>query len=161
VNKAPVVGKQTMWALYNRVVLLWHFTLKSHHMDMPSDTRASLYEQIWHETHRIEEALFHIGMNAGQTQKWQARDWMVNTLSLITDNFSKFTPGMLEGSKTGQAASAEGYRSWVKQQAELGALLRGMSAVGGVQVDVKGQNPPPPIVSRPFFAWPLLHMVHK
>lgn len=150
-----------MWALYNRVVLLWHFTLKSHHMDMPPGTRASLYEQIWHETHRIEEALFHIGMNAGQTQKWQARDWIINILSLITDNFSRFAPGMLAG-RTDVAAREEGYRSWVKQQAELGALLRGMAPAGGPTPGTEGQAPrPPPVVSRPFFAWPLLHMVHK
>jgi hypothetical protein len=152
-----------MWALYNRVVLLWHFTLKSHHMDLPAEQRDSIYEQIWHETHRIEQALFHIGMNAGQTQKWQARDWIINILSLITDNFARFTPGMLEGSKTGQVASAEWYRSWVKQQAELGSLLRGMSSAAAAQtVSAPGDPPPPPaIITRPFFAWPLLHMVHK
>lgn len=152
-----------MWALYNRVVLLWHFTLKSHHMDLPRAQRDSIYEQIWHETHRIDDALFHIEMNAGQTQKWQARDWIINILSLITDSFARFTPGMLEGRKTGEVASQEGYRSWVKQQAELGALLRGMSAAAAQQtVSVPGEGPPPAaIITRPFFAWPLLHMVHK
>jgi hypothetical protein len=151
-----------MWALYNRVVLLWHFTLKVQHMPLPPERRDSIYLEIWHETHRIEEALFHIGMNAGQTQKWQARDWIINILSVLTDNFTRFTPGMLDG-KTGQLASLEGYRSWVKQQAELGSLLKAMTpAAGKLNAEGEGQPPPPaPILGRPFFAWPLLHMIQK
>ncbi|KAJ9101792.1 hypothetical protein QFC21_003131 [Naganishia friedmannii] len=162
VNKDPVVGKQTMWALYNRVVLLWHFTLKAQQMPLPLEGRDSLYLEIWRETHRIEEALFHIGMNAGQTQKWQARDWIINILSLLTDNFTRFTPGMLDG-KTGQLASLEGYRSWVKQQAELGSLLKAMSPAASKLNAAGEEQPPAPaaILGRPFFAWPLLHMVQN
>ncbi|KAJ9113868.1 hypothetical protein QFC19_000061 [Naganishia cerealis] len=162
VNKDPVVGKQTMWALYNRVVLLWHFTLKTQHMALPPERRNSIYLEIWHETHRIEEALFHIGMNAGQTQKWQARDWILNILALLTDNFTRFTPGMLDG-KTGQLASLEGYRSWVKQQAELGSLLKAMSPAASKLNATGEEQPPAPsaILGRPFFAWPLLHMIQN
>ena len=147
VDSDPESGKSTIWALFNRVTLLWHYINRVKRTGNLSPAgKLSLASEIWREADRIEKAMFSVEMDGGRSMKWQATDWLLNLRLLATDNF-RMLPQMFGGD--GKKMGKEYAKRWLAGQSAVAQMLM---SPGGVEEnqDVAFIEP------RSYFVWSLM-----
>jgi hypothetical protein len=151
VDTQPEAGKCTIWALFNRVTLLWHYVSNArYHQEHSAQEKLMMGVEVWKEADRIEKAMFHVEMDGGRAMKWQATDWLLNLRLLATDNF-RMLPAMFGNRAT--ELSREFARRWLATQANVAKTLMAPVSAGAKR-DI------PNIEPRSFFVWSLLTQVN-
>ncbi len=140
------VGKRTMWALFHRVVLLWHFTVKLYHTSLPEDHKFSAALEILQEVDIIEKSLFESNEESGNLYRWQARDWIINIRKLTASGI-RHKQGLVSASEL--VYDPMRARSWLATQNKI-AISMAKSMSGGKSVGL------PALKNRPMYVWWLL-----
>lgn len=73
IDRDPEAAKSTLWALFHRVILLWHFTVRMAYENSTNSKRNVLAKGILEEAAMIERDLFNVTIDKGDLQKW----WVV------------------------------------------------------------------------------------
>lgn len=151
IDKDVKAGKATIWALFNRVTLLWHYINRvKQSKTLDPAVKLALAGEIWHEADRIEKAMFSVEMDGGRSMKWQATDWLLNLRLLATDNF-RMLPQMF--GEDGKRMGKDYAKRWLAGQAAVAQMLMAPSGVSG-QHDAAFIEP------RSFFVWSLMSQAH-
>ncbi|KAH9993709.1 hypothetical protein BJV74DRAFT_770667 [Russula compacta] len=91
-------GKDTVWALYIRTMLLWNSCVRMRHITSISDLDMSVFAMgAWIETEAIEEALNRHTCRVERAFFFHPRELLFNTRMCISYEFQRFIPQVLIG----------------------------------------------------------------
>jgi hypothetical protein len=147
VDKNPANGKSTIWALFNRATLLWHYINDVNHSNhlSPSE-RLEMASDIWREADRIEKAMFSVEMDGGHAMKWQATDWLLHLRFIATDNFRLLPQMFGDGAETVAKSYA---KKWLAGQSAFARSLM-------TPVEVDDKRDVSYFEPRSFIVWSLM-----
>jgi hypothetical protein len=138
-----------MWALFHRVVLLWHFTVKLYHTPIPDEHKSQVALEILQEVDVIEKSLFESAEESGNLYRWQARDWIINIRKLTTTGL-RHKQGLI--SATELVYDPKKARIWLATQNKIASTMA-KSMSGGKDEKSVGL---PSLKNRPMYVWWLL-----
>ncbi|KAH9066631.1 hypothetical protein EDB87DRAFT_1553684 [Lactarius vividus] len=134
-------GKDTVWALYLRAMLLWNACVRMRHDVTASDhDRTEFAMRTWMETEAIEKALQQHTCGIERAFMYNGREFLFNTRMCISYEFQRFVPHVLIGlnrKKSEEWCEAQGQRAKT--------VMLGMHAVTG---NIKNN-----LAQRPSFVW--------
>ncbi|KAI0272685.1 hypothetical protein BC834DRAFT_930033 [Gloeopeniophorella convolvens] len=134
-------GKDTVWALYIRAMLLWNGCLRLRSDTSLSDAhKADLAMRAWMETEAIEKALARHTCSVERAFMYNGREYLFNTRMCISYEFQRFIPHVLIG------VNREKSEEWLRAQGKRAkTVMLGMHAVTG---NIKHN-----LAQRPWFVW--------
>jgi len=134
-------GKDTVWALYLRAMLLWNACVRMRQDASTSDPdRRDFAMRAWHETEAIEKALQWHTCSVERAFMYHGREFLFNTRMCISYEFQRFIPHVLIGLNRAKA------EEWLRAQGKRAkTVLFAMHAVTG--------NDKHSLVQRPWFMW--------
>jgi hypothetical protein len=142
-------GKDTVWALYLRAMLLWNACVR-----MRSDTsigdldRSNFAMQAWVETEEIEKALKWHTCGVEGAFMYHGREILFNTRMCISHEFQRFIPQVLIG--LNRTKSEE----WLRAQGKRAkAVIFAMHTITG--------NHKHNLLHRPWFMWWFMGQVYR
>jgi hypothetical protein len=139
-----------MWALFHRVVLLWHFTVRLYHEPLAYEHKAQVAQDIFAELDTIEKALFDMSTETGNLYRWQARDWILNIRRLMTEGIQGQHSRALI-SKDALKYDPAKAREWLATQARIATGMAESFSKNG-----DGNALIPFLYQRPMYVWWLL-----
>ncbi|KAI0070393.1 hypothetical protein K474DRAFT_816565 [Panus rudis PR-1116 ss-1] len=90
---SPQASKETVWALYARIMLLWHSCVRMRHaQDVSQDEKARFAVSAWLELDRIEAALGKHTCEIERSHLFQGREFMFNARMCISHEFRRYIP---------------------------------------------------------------------
>lgn len=88
---SPSLAKtETVWALYARIILLWHACLRI--QNVKDRERAVFAYSVWLEADAIENALDGHGCNIERAFLYHGREYLFNTRMYVSSEFRRFVP---------------------------------------------------------------------
>jgi hypothetical protein len=154
------LAKESIWALYSRIMLLWSSCLRMRCglLDRGVDDAFSLTSstekesrdaefavQAWLQCDAIEEALERHTCSTEQSIMYVGREWLFNIRMLISHEFSRFVP-CPETSSTKSLFNRDSVLRWVAKHQDVAKnLMKGLSAVTRVKEHY--------LARRPFFVF--------
>ncbi|KAH9993706.1 hypothetical protein BJV74DRAFT_760416, partial [Russula compacta] len=91
-------GKDTVWALYLRAMLLWNACVRMRHNTIIGDLDISVFAmRTWMETEAIEEALNRHTCGVERAFFFHGREFLFNTRMCISYEFQRFIPHVVIG----------------------------------------------------------------
>jgi hypothetical protein len=152
-NYGARVAKDTVWALYNRVMLLWHGCLRLR-MDgaLPHADKAQFAMAAWLELDAIEAALDGHTCGVERAYLFQGREVVFNTRMAISYEYQKFIPDVMSNfNGFFHRAKAE---AWLTRQRALAAgMVRNFGDLTGLRSNM--------LTYRPFFSLWLMAQVSR
>ncbi|KAH9044255.1 hypothetical protein EDB84DRAFT_1587204 [Lactarius hengduanensis] len=141
-NSSPNLGgKDTVWALYLRAMLLWNACVRMRHDATASDhDRTEFAMRTWMETEAIEKALQQHTCGIERAFMYNGREFLFNTRMCISYEFQRFVPHVLIGLNRKKS------EEWLRAQGQRAkTVMLGMHAVTG---NIKNN-----LAQRPSFVW--------
>ncbi|KAI9464587.1 hypothetical protein BJY52DRAFT_1114909 [Lactarius psammicola] len=134
-------GKDTVWALYLRAMLLWNACVRMRHDATASDhDRTEFAMRTWMETEAIEKALQQHTCGIERAFMFHGREFLFNTRMCISYEFQRFVPHVLIGLNRKKS------EEWLRAQGQRAkTVMLGMHAVTG---NIKHN-----LAQRPSFVW--------
>lgn len=134
-------GKDTVWALYLRAMLLWNACLRMRHDATVGDhDRTEFAMRTWMETEAIEKALQLHTCGIERAFMFHGREFLFNTRMCISYEFQRFVPQVLIGLNRKKS------EEWLRAQGKRAkTVMLGMHAVTG--------NNKHNLAQRPWFVW--------
>jgi len=144
-----IVGKDTVWALYNRAMLLWNACVRSRHNTSISDLdRRDFAMRAWMETEAIEKALERHTCSIERAFMFHGREFLFNTRMCISYEFQRYIPHVLIG------LNRQKSEEWLRAQGQRAkAVVQHMHAITG--------NTKNTLVQRPWFLWWFMGQVSR
>ncbi|KAI0305926.1 hypothetical protein B0F90DRAFT_1694580 [Multifurca ochricompacta] len=141
VHSHATSGKDTVWALYIRAMLLWNACLRIRHDASVSDLdKRDFAMGAWMETEAIEKALQQHTCSIERAFMFNGREFLFNTRMCISYEFQRFVPHVLIG--LNRIKSEE----WLRAQGKRAkTVMLGMHTVTG---NIKHN-----LAQRPWFVW--------
>ncbi|KAI0060933.1 hypothetical protein BV25DRAFT_1857983 [Artomyces pyxidatus] len=138
---SSAAGKETVWALVNRCMLLWHSCLRLRNEGNVSDGERSAFAmRAWLESEEIEEMLTRHTCGVERAYMYVGREYLFNTRMCISYEFQRFIPHVVTG------LSKEKAKEWLRQQGKRAkTIMIGLHAVTG--------NMKHDLSQRPWFVW--------
>lgn len=145
-------GKITLWALYNRTILLWHFAISTFGRALDDTQKREIASSIWAETETIESRLFDIAMDGGDLQKWQAQDYLVGLRMIVLKLYCPPTANpddmLIQGVPMDRRTLFRHTAlQWLASQSQVAKVLKSSSSAG------TPSGIAPSLKNRPFFVW--------
>ncbi|KDQ62535.1 hypothetical protein JAAARDRAFT_189840 [Jaapia argillacea MUCL 33604] len=146
-------GKESVWALYIRIMLLWHSCLRMRcDHSVGNDQKAQFAMTAWLETDFIEEALDRHTCDMERAFLFQGREYLFNIRMCISHEFKRYMPGA--------AADFNGVfhrrkaEEWLSQQKSVAQrVMQGLSRVTGQANNF--------LARRPFFVFWFMSQVAR
>lgn len=144
-------GKNTVWALYLRAMLLWNGCVRMRHDTGISDyDRRDFAMRAWIETEAIEKALQRHTCRGEGSFMYHGREILFNTRMCISYEFQRFVPHVLIGLNRRKA------EEWLRGQGKRAtAVISALHTITGNKN--KGYN----ILQRPWFMWWYMGQVYR
>ncbi|KAF8322153.1 hypothetical protein DL93DRAFT_1264434 [Clavulina sp. PMI_390] len=111
---APHKGKETVWALYCRALLLWNACLEVHDNKPDVDQASAFAVQVWVEVDRITKALDRHPCKTEVGYLWGGRSILQFARMSVTYNYSRFVPSISAGQVLPERKESE---EWAKHLA--------------------------------------------
>ncbi|KAF5330254.1 hypothetical protein D9758_014443 [Tetrapyrgos nigripes] len=136
-------SKDTVWALYDRSFLLWHFCVRMrNNHSATDDEKAQFAVRAWLETEEIEQALNKHTCDIERSFIFQGREYLFNTRMCITYEYQRYiplvpnnVPGLFHRKKA---------EEWLTHQGEVARrFMHGLHTITG--------NTKNDLLHRPFF----------
>ncbi|KAH8113570.1 hypothetical protein DFH11DRAFT_1510242 [Phellopilus nigrolimitatus] len=144
VSSSTHTTPETVWALYARIMLLWHACLRIRNGNASDQERAIFAHSVWLETDAIENALNGHTCNTERTFLFQGREYLFNARMYVSHEFRRFVPHpnlVMLGSVHRRKAE-----EWLTHQATLSSrVMKGLQTVTGMPGNV--------LAKRPFFVF--------
>ncbi|KAI0033659.1 hypothetical protein K488DRAFT_17648, partial [Vararia minispora EC-137] len=137
-----LAGKESVWALYVRAMLLWHSCLVAPRTD------ASFAMRAWLESEAIERALNAHTCSIERTLIYYGREYLFNSRMAISFDFQRFIPQAVTG------INREKSEEWLRTQG--GRAKMAAKALG----EISG-NPNHTLLQRPYFVWWFMGQVQR
>ncbi|KAH6912789.1 hypothetical protein BKA70DRAFT_1097562 [Coprinopsis sp. MPI-PUGE-AT-0042] len=139
------IGKQTIWALFDRAFLLWHGCIKMRNNNKDADMdKAHFAVKAWLEADALEHALNKHTCAIERSFIFQAREYIFNIRMCISYEFKRYIP-LVSGDVSGlfHRKKAE---EWLTHQAEVAQrFMLGLHTVTGNSNNL--------LARRPFFVF--------
>ncbi|KAI9511557.1 hypothetical protein F5148DRAFT_974976 [Russula earlei] len=134
-------GKDTVWALYLRAMLLWNTCVRVRHDTSIGDLdRRDFAMRAWMETEAIEKALHRHTCSVERALMYNGREFLFNTRMCISYEFQRFIPHVLVGLNRNKS------EEWLRAQGKRAkTVIFAMHAVTG--------NDKNTLLQRPYFMW--------
>ncbi|KAI0044523.1 hypothetical protein FA95DRAFT_1562170 [Auriscalpium vulgare] len=134
-------GKETVWALYIRAMLLWNSCVRFRGDASHSDAdRSAFAMRAWLESEAIERLLDRHSCGVERAWLYVGREYLFNTRYCISYEFQRFIPHVLTG--LNRQKSAE----WLREQGTRAkVVILGMHTITG--------NMKSNLAHRPWFVW--------
>jgi hypothetical protein len=146
-------GKETVWALYNRLMLLWHSCLRLRvDASLAYADKAQLAMAAWLELDAIEAELDTHTCGTERAFMFQGREIIFNTRMVISYEYQKFIPeAMTNFNGFFHRAKAE---EWLRRQYELATgMMQNYGDLTGLHHNM--------LTYRPFFAFWFMAQVSR
>ncbi|KAI0319632.1 hypothetical protein OF83DRAFT_1054671 [Amylostereum chailletii] len=133
-------GKESVWALYLRAMLLWHSCLRLRNdAHVPENEKADFAMRAWLESEAIEDSLNRHKCGIERAFLFYGREYLFNTRMCISFEFQRFIPHVFAG---GRKKSEE----WLREQGRRAQLaISGLPALSGMAKHS--------LAYRPQFVW--------
>ncbi|KAH8104576.1 hypothetical protein BXZ70DRAFT_921504 [Cristinia sonorae] len=146
-------AKDSIWALYMRIMLLWHSCVRMRRQTQMSDgEKAHFAVNAWLEVDRLDEALNRHTCNLERSYLYQGREYLLNCRMCISHEFSRYIPqATASANLLFHRKKAE---EWLTHQAWVGkTLLNGLQTVTG--------QPNVSMGKRPFFVFWFMSQIRR
>ncbi|KAG1745927.1 uncharacterized protein EDB91DRAFT_1049694 [Suillus paluster] len=146
-------GKDTMWALIHRTMLLWHSCLQMRRTSSLNEAEMARFElNAWLEADALEKALDAHTCGLERTFLFQGREFLFNVRMTVSHEFKRFVPlATVNANGLFHRTKAE---EWLSHQANVAQrVVLGMSAVTG--------NATHSLMHRPFFVFWFLSQIGR
>jgi hypothetical protein len=146
-------AKDTIWALYNRVMLLWHACLRLRvDNQLAYADKAQFAMAAWFELDSVEAALNAHTCNLERAFMFQGREIIFNARMVITYEYQKFIPDVMSNfNGFFHRAKAE---DWLHRQLQVATgMMQNYGDLTGLKSNM--------LTYRPFFSLWMMAQVSK
>ncbi|EKM49512.1 uncharacterized protein PHACADRAFT_265028 [Phanerochaete carnosa HHB-10118-sp] len=141
--RASAGGKESVWALYMRTILLWHSCVRMRWDPCRADAeKAQFAVQAWLEVDKIQKALDAHTCGVERAFLFQGREYLFNTRMCISFEFRRYIPQV--NANTNMVFHRQKAEEWLKHQASIAKrTMYGLQSITG--------QPNVTLARRPFF----------
>ncbi|KAG8214553.1 hypothetical protein J3R82DRAFT_9614 [Butyriboletus roseoflavus] len=145
-------GKDTIWSLNYRTMLLWHSCLRMRHDPSVSEAEMARFGlDAWLEADVLEKALNSHKCGLERTFLFQGREYLFNVRLIVTHEFQRYIP---VGTADVDHLFHKKAKEWLTHQANVAQrVVQSMGAVTG--------NGSSTLVHRPFFAFWFMSQINR
>ncbi|KAL4267571.1 Zn(2)-C6 fungal-type domain-containing protein [Pleurotus pulmonarius] len=133
--------KDTIWALHDRLYLLWHSCMRARTNTITSnEQKAQFARSAWLEADSLEQALSRHTCNLERAYIYQGREYLFNIRMYVSHEFSRHIPAVTSGVTT--VFNKQKAEEWLKHQAAVAQrVMHGLSTVTGHSTNLLSRRP--------------------
>ncbi|KDQ25577.1 hypothetical protein PLEOSDRAFT_1044583 [Pleurotus ostreatus PC15] len=145
--------KDTIWALHDRLYLLWHSCMRARTITTTSnEQKAQFAISAWMEADSLEQALSRHTCNLERAYIYQGREYLFNIRMYVSHEFSRHIPLVTSGVTA--SFNKQKAEEWLKHQAAVAQrVMHGLSTVTGHSTNL--------LYRRPFFVFWFMGQIQR